>query len=140
MEKMWKNRIKSVNCDKLCVHTKLGNSARTRNYGLIDENLNIEDSTTHHSINVSIEKLKKMLNDSCHQDISVLFIDYHMPEITGIDFLREIRHLPIKKALITGEQDYKVAIDAFNSGLVDAYVRKDDPMFPDKIQNIVSEL
>jgi hypothetical protein len=63
-----------------------------------------------------------------------------MPDMKGIDFLKKINHLPIKKALITGEKDYKIGIDAFNADLVDAYIRKDDPDFDNQIQNIVSEL
>jgi len=48
--------------------------------------------------------------------------------------------LPFKKALITGENDYKIAVDSFNSGLIDAYLRKDDPLFSSKIAQITSEL
>jgi hypothetical protein len=63
-----------------------------------------------------------------------------MPEMYGIDFLKEIQHLPIKKILITGEKDYKIAVDAFNIGLVDAYVRKDDLDFLNNLQRSVFEL
>jgi CheY-like chemotaxis protein len=107
---------------------------------LIIDNSTIADSATQHVINIDIDKLQQMLLNVCHQDISVIFVDYHMPGMMGIHFLNAIRHLPIKKALITGENDYKIAVDAFNSGLIDAYLRKDDPQFSDKIQNIVSEL
>ena len=107
---------------------------------LIAKNSSLPDSSTQHIVNVDIEKLKQMLSNFSHQDISVLCVDYHMPDMQGIDFLKKIRHLPIKKILITGEKDYRIAIDAFNSGLVDAYLRKDDPDFSNKIQNNVSEL
>ena len=107
---------------------------------LLVKDSNVADSSTQHIINIDLKKLNKMLLQSFHQDISVLFVDYHMPEMRGTDFLKEIQHLPIKKALITGENDYQIAIDAFNSGLVDAYLRKDDPDFSNEIQRIVSEL
>lgn len=107
---------------------------------LIAKNSLIADSSTQHIVNIDIEKLKNMFAESVHQDTSVICVDYHMPDMKGIDFLKATQHLPIKKALITGENDYKVAVDAFNSGLVDAYLRKDDPNFSDKVQNIVSEL
>lgn len=100
----------------------------------------IVDSTTEHTINLNIEKIRSMISQPCYQDISVLLIDYHMPDIQGIDFLKKIQHLPIKYALITGERDYNIAIDAFNAGLVDAYVRKDDPDFARKIQRITRDL
>jgi hypothetical protein len=63
-----------------------------------------------------------------------------MPEMLGLDFLKEISHLPMKKALVTGEKDYEIGIKAFNDGLVDAYVRKDEKDFSKKIKDIVSEL
>ena len=107
---------------------------------LISKNSEILDSSTQHTINIDIEKLKKMLTNHSPTDISVLLIDYHMPEMKGIDLLNEIRHLPIKKVLITGEHDYKIGVDAFNSNLVDAYLRKDDPDLSKKLKLITSEL
>lgn len=98
------------------------------------------DSRTQHNINIDILKISQLSLLPFLNDISVLLIDYHMPEICGTDFLQQISHLPIKKVLITGEHDYKIAIDAFNSGLIDAYLRKDDPDFTILIQKMVSEL
>lgn len=109
-------------------------------FDMIKNNAFIVESTLQHVINIDIEKIKITSTNPYHQDISVLLIDYHMPDIKGIDFLEKIQHLPIKYALITGEQNYQIAIDAFNSGLVHAYLRKDDPDFSNKIQNIVSDL
>jgi len=42
--------------------------------------------------------------------------------------------------LITGEQDYAIGIDALNSGLIDAYIRKDDPDLLNKLNFLVNSL
>lgn len=107
---------------------------------LLTKNLSIEDSGTQHTINIDINKIKLTGLGPLQRDISVLFIDYHMPDMTGIELLNEIQSLPIKKVLITGINDDKIAIDAFNTGLIDAYIRKDDPDFANKMQNMTEDL
>jgi len=107
---------------------------------LVAIDFSINNPSTQCTININIEKLKKMLVQENHSDISVLLVDYHMPEMCGLDFLRQIQHLPIRKALITAEKDSQIGLDAYREGLVDAYVRKGSPNFITDIENIVSEL
>ncbi len=103
---------------------------------LLKDNLQLHASSTQHVINFDISKL----NHTNQDDISVIFIDYNMPDINGINLLDKISHLPVKRVLITGISDDQIAIDAFNSGLIDAYLRKDDPDFVSKFQTLTKEL
>jgi CheY-like chemotaxis protein len=53
-----------------------------------------------------------------------IVVDYAMPRMNGIDFCREIKNLPLKKIMLTGEADEALAVDAFNDGIIDKFIRK----------------
>ncbi len=57
---------------------------------LLKDNLQLHASSTQHVINFDISKLHHTNQD----DISVIFIDYNMPDINGINLLDKISHLP----------------------------------------------
>ena len=57
---------------------------------------------------------------------SVLVVDYSMPQMNGLEFCEAVRDLPCKKILFTGAADEKVAVTAFNRGLIDRYIKKSD--------------
>ncbi len=56
--------------------------------------------------------------------ISVLFVDYAMPSLNGIDLCAAVRNKDIKKVLLTGVADETTAVRAFNDGLIDRYLPK----------------
>jgi CheY-like chemotaxis protein len=57
---------------------------------------------------------------------SVLVVDYSMPQMNGLEFCEAVAHLPCKKILFTGAADEKIAVGAFNRGLIDRYIKKSD--------------
>lgn len=65
---------------------------------------------------------------------SVLVVDYSMPQMNGIELCEALRHLPCKKILFTGVADEKVAVDAFNRGLIDRYIKKSDEDALDRLE------
>jgi CheY-like chemotaxis protein len=71
---------------------------------------------------------------------SVLVVDYSMPGMNGIEFCEEVRDLPCRKILLTGVADERVAIDAFNRGLIDRYVRKSDAHALDRLEAELTQL
>jgi|GEM_PF-2435926 CheY-like chemotaxis protein len=80
------------------------------------------------------------LADKSNQSASVVIVDYHMPEMTGLAFLDKTRALHCKKILVTGDDDYALAVDAFNRGLIDGYIRKGEPGFVEKITKMLTQL
>lgn len=57
---------------------------------------------------------------------SVIVVDCRMPKMDGVEFCEALADLPCKKILLTGAGDEGVALDAFNRGLIDRAIRKDD--------------
>jgi CheY-like chemotaxis protein len=56
--------------------------------------------------------------------ISVLLVDYAMPNMDGLEFCAKVKNKHIQKALLTGVADEKTAVAAFNEGIIDRYIPK----------------
>lgn len=86
-----------------------------------------ETSYAHHVIDVSLEMIhREVHNEQRFEQTSVVVVDYDMPEIDGLEFCRSIRNPSVKKILLTGKADEQVAVRAFNEGLIDRFIRKQD--------------
>ena len=60
-------------------------------------------------------------------NISIAIVDYQMPAVNGIECCEQIRalHPEIRIIMLTGEADDELAIQAFNDGIIDQFLRKD---------------
>ena len=68
-----------------------------------------------------------MVDDqSRHQRVSVAVVDFDMPKMSGVEFCRAIRDLPVKTILLTGKAGLETAIAAFNEGVIDCFLQKQD--------------
>lgn len=76
--------------------------------------------------------------DRFHQ-ISVLIVDYEMPGMKGLELCEKIQNPYIKKILLTGVADENIAVEAFNRGVIDRYIRKHDPEFLALLQKAISK-
>ncbi|HWJ19815.1 MAG TPA: hypothetical protein VNR65_13920 [Geobacterales bacterium] len=72
--------------------------------------------------------------------VSVVVVDFAMPSMTGVEFLQKVKHLPVKKVLLTGKAGDSTAVAAFNEGLINLFLVKQDPDLPDKLKRIIREL
>lgn len=63
-------------------------------------------------------------NPDRYKTISTIVVDYDMPEMTGVEFCQQIQSPHIKKILLTGAADERIAVDAFNKGIIDYYIPK----------------
>jgi CheY-like chemotaxis protein len=56
--------------------------------------------------------------------VSVMVVDYDMPEMDGLALCRRLAHLPCRKILLTGQASEAQAVAAFNEGLIDYFLPK----------------
>lgn len=62
-----------------------------------------------------------------HTLTKVLVLDYLMPGRDGLDTLRDLVDWPGHRVLLTGAFDEWLAVDAFNEGLIDHFLQKQQP-------------
>ena len=79
-----------------------------------------EHSFDHHVIDLNMSRIhREVFNDRRFERYSVVVVDYDMPEIDGLEFCRKLEHFPLRKVLLTGKADEKLAVQAFNEGIID---------------------
>lgn len=82
---------------------------------------------TNHTINLDLAAIHaEVYNPDRFSEVSVVVVDYAMPGMDGLEFCRRIENTNIKKILLTGQADEKLAIAAFNQGLIHRYIKKSE--------------
>ena len=71
---------------------------------------------------------------------SVVVVDFAMPGKNGIEVCQELLDFPIRKLLLTGVADEGLANDAFNQGVIQGYIKKNDPFALEKIGSYAQSL
>lgn len=97
----------------------------------VDKYLKPKDESDMFTKNISLslhDMHHEIYNPNRFEEPSTLVIDYAMPGLTGQEFCCEIADLPIQKLLLTGEASYQKAVEMFNSGTIDHFVKKDEDL------------
>jgi len=78
-------------------------------------------------VDVNIGQIKNLetMHDKLHE-ITVAVIDYNMHGMNGLELCKLLKTYPCKKILLTGDATHYEAVKAFNEGLIDQFIRKDD--------------
>lgn len=74
------------------------------------------------------------------EEVSVAIVDYDMPCLDGIEFCRRIKSLPVRKIMLTGKVDEKMAVAAFNERIIDRFIIKHDVDAGGKFVTAVTQL
>ena len=72
--------------------------------------------------------------------ISIAMIDYAMPRMNGLEFCRRIGDPHIKKILFTGVATEAEAVEGFNAGVIDRYIRKSEHNVYEHLNRTIREL
>jgi CheY-like chemotaxis protein len=108
----------------------------------IEECLKTQDDEQpdHRFIDFNINAIhEQAYNPHRFETIAVVIVDHMMP-LNGLVFCEHIKHPFLKKILLTGETDEKIAVNAFNKGLIHRYLRKDDPLLIPLLEKTIAEL
>lgn len=71
---------------------------------------------------------------------SLIVVDYAMPSMNGLELCQHLKSSPIKKIMITGQADHRLAVDAFNRGIIDYFILKDEADFYTKLNKAIDKL
>ncbi len=100
-----------------------------------------EEQIHHRSLDVDIPALHEQLfNPERFQEVSVIVVDYAMPGMNGLELCKRLQDTTFKKILLTGQADESIAIQAFNDGIIDKFIRKNVPDIGAEVSNAIKEL
>jgi CheY-like chemotaxis protein len=83
---------------------------------------------------------QEVANPDRFREVSVAVVDYAMPSVDGLEFCKRIANPRVKKILLTGVADEKVAVRAFNEGIIDRFIMKSQPDAIEVLKRSIGEL
>ncbi|WP_296653623.1 response regulator [Paraburkholderia sp.] len=84
-----------------------------------------EENDAQQVVAMRVDAIRSLVHEPARFDsVSVVVVDYDMPEPNGLDFCRRIANPAVKKIMLTGKADEHVAVRSFNEGIIDRFIRK----------------
>lgn len=112
---------------------------------IVDDDAFFANMHEQYLLNLNYNNISCFSNgDDCLNNISqnpdVIFLDYNMDGITGLEVLKKIkRYNPsIYVIMVSGQQNIKIAVDARDYGAFD-YIIKDDLVY-DKMTHLINKI
>lgn len=100
-----------------------------------------DEPPEHRCTDLDIQAISEQLyNPERFTTTAVLTVDYTMPQLNGLALCKELVNTPYKKILLTGAADEKIAVSAFNQGLIQGYLHKDNPLLETELANMIKDL
>jgi CheY-like chemotaxis protein len=87
----------------------------------------LHGTNNHFPVDLCIPTIAELINiEGKYNEIAVAIIDYNMPNMNGLELCKKLQNFPFKKILLTGEAENQEVIKAFNDGIIDRFIRKDN--------------
>jgi len=99
------------------------------------------DTATGLLLDLNVNNLYKKIYEPKRFDcLTVIVVDYNMPEMTGGDFLRSLSDVSLMKIMLTGKADKDTAIELFNEGVINKFLFKHTDNLIEEIKRAIAEL
>ena len=99
-----------------------------------------ENTSDWQSIMVSVNRLhREIYNPERFSRISTIIVDYAMPGMSGVELCSHIKDKSIQKILLTGVADEQIAINAFNNGYINRFIKKGYHNFEESLQEGITK-
>ena len=86
-----------------------------------------DEDVTQQVIALSVNTVRNQIhNDQRFRATSVVVVDYDMPGMNGLEFCRRMTDPAVRKIMLTGKADEHIAVQSFNEGIIDRFIRKQD--------------
>lgn len=100
-----------------------------------------EQSDEQEVIAMRIDAIRRQVcNARRFECTSVIVVDYDMPDMNGLELCRRIEHPAVKKIVLTGKADEHLAVKGFNEGIIDRFIRKQDPGAFEALNQAIDEM
>lgn len=108
----------------------------------LTEYLDAEGSPlTNFTVNLDLAAIHwEVYNPQRFSEISVVVVDYAMPGMNGLEFFKQMENSQVKRILLTGRADERTAVEAFNDGIIDLYIQKQNPNITEVINKSIAKM
>lgn len=116
---------------------------------LIDDNYLMADmespDPSEQNVTLHTKEIKTaLLKPERFDVISVIVVDFSMPQLTGVEFIDQLRERVKNKfakiIMVTGEADHSLAVNLFNEKKIDKFFLKNENGLKEKINNAITEM
>jgi CheY-like chemotaxis protein len=100
-----------------------------------------EENDAHQVVAMRVDAIRSLVHQSARfESVSVVVVDYDMPELNGLEFCRLITDPAVKKIVLTGKADERVAVRSFNEGLIDRFIRKHEANADETLNQAIRDM